>query len=323
MDTSEHTKEHAVVIVASTRAAAGAYRDRSGAAAVDFLRGQGFEVADATVVPDAEIGTAVREALAAAPAVLLTSGGTGLTADDLTVETVAPLLDKELPGVTQEFFRRGLANTPTAVLSRAVAGLAGRTFVMTLPGSPGGVKDGCAVLADVLPHIVELTRGAGDPHPAGARPAPSDPAYVAAQTGQLITSTVTERPLEELAAGAAREVMTSAMGALVRFDGVVRDHDGGERVAALRYEAHPTAAAELERVCAEVAAAHPVRLAAFHRTGPVPIGELAFVVLAAAAHRGDAFAACQQAADRVKAEVPIWKEQEMASGTTQWVGIDG
>lgn len=321
----------AVVIVASTRAAAGVYEDRSGAAAVEFLRGAGFEVADATVVADAGIGPVVRAALETQPAVLLTSGGTGLSSDDLTVETVAPLLDKELPGVTQEFFRRGLAHTPTAVLSRAVAGLAGRTFVMTLPGSPGGVKDGCAVLEGLLPHILELTAGGpvehghdARPHPASHAAAPNtagDPAYVAAQTGVLIGTAITQEPLEPLA-GAA-DVMTDAMGALVRFDGAVRDHDGGARVSGLTYEAHPTAAAELERVCAEVASTHPVRLYAAHRVGPVPIGELAFVVLAAAAHRGDAFAACQEAADRVKAEVPIWKEQAMADGTTQWVGIDG
>lgn len=330
----------AVVVVASTRAAAGVYEDRSGAAAVEFLRGAGFEVADASVVADAEIGPAVRSALETQPAVLLTSGGTGLTDDDLTVETVSPLLDKELPGVTQEFFRRGLEHTPTAVLSRAVAGLAGRTFVMTLPGSPGGVKDGCAVLEGLLPHILELTGSgaaehahAGSPrpvspttaprpaHPATAPRPPADPAYVAAQTGVLVGTAITQEPLEPLV-GAA-DVMTDAMGALVRFDGAVRDHDGGARVSGLTYEAHPSAAAELERVCAEVAAAHPVRLYAAHRVGPVPIGELAFVVLAAAAHRGDAFAACQEAADRVKAEVPIWKEQAMADGTTQWVGIDG
>ncbi|WP_291314757.1 MogA/MoaB family molybdenum cofactor biosynthesis protein [Corynebacterium sp. UBA2622] len=147
------------VIVASTRAAEGVYKDRSGAAAVEFLRSRGFDTPDATIVADAGIASAVREALAAQPAVLLTSGGTGITPDDLTIEVVQPLLDKELPGVVQAFWSRGLESTPTAVLSRAVAGISGETFVMTLPGSLGGVKDGCAALDPILGHIMDLMEG--------------------------------------------------------------------------------------------------------------------------------------------------------------------
>ncbi|PAT04679.1 molybdopterin converting factor [Corynebacterium sp. NML 150383] len=157
-----------------------------------------------------------------------------------------------------------------------------------------------------------------------SRPDPdTDPAYVAAQTGQVIGAVVTDQPLELLAQQATTDTLTDAMGALVRFDGIVRDHDGGQRVRALAYEAHPSATDELRRVAAEVAAAHPVRLFTAHRTGEVPIGKLAFLVLAASAHRGDAFDACETTADRVKSEVPIWKRQVMASGETQWVGIDG
>lgn len=297
------------VIVASTRAAAGSYEDKSGPVAVEFLRRMGFDTPDALVVPDAEIAGAVRGALAQQPAVLLTSGGTGLSLDDATVSAITPLLDKQLPGIVQEFFRVGLENTPTAILSGAVAGLAGSTFVMTLPGSPGGVKDGCAVLEPVLPHIVELI--------SPGVLTPRDPDYVSEQTGVVVGTAISAEPL------ATPDVTTDAMGALVRFEGIVRNHDHGERVAALTYESHPTADAELARVVEEVAAKHPVRLYAAHRVGPVPIGKLAFVVLAAAAHRGDAFAACEEVADRVKAEVPIWKEQLMADGTTHWVGIDG
>lgn len=308
------TPRTAAVIVASTRAAAGIYEDRSGPIAVDFLRRMGFDTPDATVVADAEIGAAVRAALARRPAVLLTSGGTGISPDDATVEAVTPFIDRELPGVVHAFYAHGAQHVPTAVLSRAVAGMAGSTFVMTLPGSTGGVRDGCTVLEPILEHIVELAHGTA------AHPKP-DPDYVAAQTGQVVGGVVTDAPLEPeaLAAGA----VTQAMGALVRFDGIVRNHDHGDPVAALTYEAHPSAEVELKRVLAEVAAEHPVRIGATHRVGPVPIGELAFVVVAAAAHRGDAFAACQAAADRVKAEVPIWKEQTMADGTTEWVGLNG
>ncbi|MCG7278123.1 molybdenum cofactor biosynthesis protein MoaE [Corynebacterium imitans] len=150
----------------------------------------------------------------------------------------------------------------------------------------------------------------------------SDPAYVYEQTGVVTGTVITDAPLESLAAQASEDTLTQAMGALVRFEGIVRDHDGGQSVATLAYEAHPSAPEELERVVAEVAASHPVRIYAAHRTGDVPIGELAFLVLVASAHRGEAFAACAEVADRVKAEVPIWKKQGLTSGETQWVGID-
>lgn len=151
----------------------------------------------------------------------------------------------------------------------------------------------------------------------------SDPAYVAEQTGQVLAAFMTADPLEPVLAEAREDTMTRAMGALVAFEGVVRDHDGGERVASLTYSAHPTADDVIREVAHSVIAQHPnVRLWAAHRTGPIDIGENAFVVLAASAHRGDAFAACSELADRVKAEVPIWKEQELLDGPTNWVGLE-
>lgn len=313
----------AQVIVSSDRAANGTYEDRSGPVAVEFLRRMGFDTPEAIVVPDAQIGDAVRNALASAPQVLITSGGTGPTHDDRTVEVVSALLDVELPGIAHAFWKQGLTATPLAVLSRAVAGFAGTTFVMTLPGSPNGVKDGCRVLEPLLDHVVELgSRNAENSNSDGAPPAPADPPYVADHVGVVVDAIVTEAPLETIAAESITSTTTNAMGALVRFDGIVRDHDGGEPVASLSYEAHPLAREELHAVCAEVARDHPVRIFAAHRTGDVPIGELAFVVLVAAAHRGAAFTACETVADRVKAEVPIWKEQTLTSGATQWVGID-
>ena len=89
----------AIVLVASTRAAAGIYEDRSGPIAVDFLRRKGFDCPAARVVSDADIAAAVDQAFAEKPAVILTSGGTGLTPDDLTVDAVQPHLTRELPGI--------------------------------------------------------------------------------------------------------------------------------------------------------------------------------------------------------------------------------
>lgn len=151
----------------------------------------------------------------------------------------------------------------------------------------------------------------------------TDPDYVAEQTGVVIDALMSERALEPLMVDARARTTTEAMGALVTFEGVVRDHDGGQRVSTLTYTAHPDAGERIRQVAESVSAAHPrARLWTAHRTGALLIGDLAFVVVAAAAHRADAFAAAMELADRVKAEVPIWKEQLLADGKTQWVGLD-
>lgn len=150
-----------IVIVASTRAAAGTYEDRSGPPiAVEFLRAQGLECADASVVPDADIRAAVDQAFAENPAVILTSGGTGgLSPDDQTVEALEAHLERTLPGIAHAFYAAS-ASVPTAPLSRTVAGTRGTTFAMALPGSTGGgVKDGVKVLEPILGHIIEQLEG--------------------------------------------------------------------------------------------------------------------------------------------------------------------
>lgn len=150
----------------------------------------------------------------------------------------------------------------------------------------------------------------------------TDPDYVAAQTGTLIGTLMTQAPLEPLLHNAKTAVLTDAMGALVVFEGIVRDHDGGARVSALTYTAHPSAPEVLREVAQGVVDKHPrTRLWTAHRTGPLTIGDTAFLVLAASAHRADAFAACSDLADAVKAQVPIWKEQTLTDGSTQWVGL--
>lgn len=150
-----------MVIVASTRAATGDYEDRSGPIAVEFLRSQGFDTPEPLVVADADIQSAVDKALSGSdvPDVLLTSGGTGITPDDRTVEAVKDHLRAEMPGIAVAFWNKGLETVPTAALSRCIAGVTDRTFVMTLPGSTGGVKDGCAVLEGILGHIIDTMEG--------------------------------------------------------------------------------------------------------------------------------------------------------------------
>ncbi|UUW91912.1 MogA/MoaB family molybdenum cofactor biosynthesis protein [Pimelobacter simplex] len=151
----------AVVVVASNRAAAGVYDDTTGPLLVDALRAWGFAVDAPVVRPDGEpVGEAIAAAVAAGARVVLTTGGTGLTPTDRTPEVTRPLLDREVPGLAEAIRAAGVAKgVPTAVLSRGLAGVAGQTLVVNLPGSRGGVKDALAVLEPVLVHAVEQIVG--------------------------------------------------------------------------------------------------------------------------------------------------------------------
>ena len=151
----------ALVIVASNRAAAGEYEDRSGPILVNFLREQDFDTPEPVVVADADMDAALATAFAEAPSVILTSGGTGISPDDQTVEALTPHLERELPGLPHAFYAHSAA-IPTAALSRTVAGVTGSTFAMALPGSTGAAKDGCAVLEPVLRHIINQLEGHHD-----------------------------------------------------------------------------------------------------------------------------------------------------------------
>ncbi|HZP15331.1 MAG TPA: MogA/MoaB family molybdenum cofactor biosynthesis protein [Nocardioides sp.] len=153
-----------VVVVASTRAAAGTYQDETGPILIDFLAELGIE-AKAVVVPDGElVGTAISTAADIGIDVILTTGGTGLTPTDLTPEFTRPLLHREIPGIAEALRAIGIAKgVPSAMLSRGVAGQIGQTLVINLPGSPGGVRDAIAVLRPVLEHA--LAQAAGGDHP--------------------------------------------------------------------------------------------------------------------------------------------------------------
>jgi molybdopterin synthase catalytic subunit len=118
-----------------------------------------------------------------------------------------------------------------------------------------------------------------------------------------------------------QQVLTDADGAMVVFEGVIRDHDHGAGVSSLDYEAHPDAERFLADVCAGVASGTGLRVAAAHRVGHLEIGDVALVAVVAAPHRAEAFAACAKLVDEIKQRVPIWKRQHLADGPSEWVGL--
>jgi molybdenum cofactor synthesis domain-containing protein len=298
------------VIVASNRAAKGVYEDKTGPVIVAWLADRGYDVPAPVVVEDGEpVGVALRAALADGVAVVLTTGGTGISPTDRTPDVTRGVLDHELPGVADAIRAAGLPAVPTAVLSRGVAGVAGRTLVVNLPGSSGGVRDGLGVLDAILDHAVDQLAGGDHPRTALSRES----------AVRVARAVVTDEVLsvEEH----AQLVEDDAAGAVVTFAGVVRDHDGGKGVRDLTYEGHPSAGEVIAQVVADLSTRWTgVRaVAVSHRIGALTIGDVALACAVAAEHRGQAFQACAELVDEVKARLPVWKHQHFTDGTDEWV----
>ena len=134
-----------------------------------------------------------------------------------------------------------------------------------------------------------------------------------------VLAVISDAPLDRAAIEAF--VKTAHDGAVVTFEGVIRDHDHGSGVSALDYEAHPDAEAFLREVCTEIATESGLRVAAAHRIGHLVVGDVALIASVASPHRADAFTACAHLVDLIKERTPIWKRQPLDDGVSEWVGL--
>ena len=325
----------AYVLVVSSSVARGDATDTTGPELAEWLRGLGFATPAPVRVSDGHaVAEALEQVLRDAPAVVITTGGTGLTPDDATPEMTARFIERRIPGIEQALIAQGLQHTPHAALSRGIAGVAGSTLVINLPGSRSAVRDAMVTLAPLLSHACDQianirTHDRGGEKSAVAAP----PGGVAAQPEA--SSGVTDQPATTSAVVATRithdpcitdavsKVITAECGAVVEFSGVIRNHDSGRGgVVGLDYTCHPDAEKVLAQVVGEVAQAHPgTRVLCEHRVGSLQVGDVAIVVAVAAAHRKAAFDCCEDVVNQVKARVPIWKQQHYDSGGHDWVGL--
>lgn len=151
----------AAIITASNRASLGIYQDLSGDILAEGLTKLGFTIALKVIVPDAieRIREELAKAIASKIDLVVTTGGTGISPTDVTPEATAPFIQKALPGVNEALRAYSREKVPTSDLSRGYAGIADQTFIINLPGSPGGVRDGLVIIERLAIHVISQLAG--------------------------------------------------------------------------------------------------------------------------------------------------------------------
>lgn len=151
----------AQVITVSSRSAAGTRPDVSGPQAVAQLQAAGFSVAPVLLLPDdaPQVTAALHAAVSTGFSLVVTTGGTGISPTDQTPEATAPVLERRLDGISEELRRRGAVHKSTALLSRGLAGVAGKTLIVNLPGSPNAVQEGLEVVLEIAGHAISQLAG--------------------------------------------------------------------------------------------------------------------------------------------------------------------
>ncbi|QCX47029.1 molybdopterin converting factor [Arcanobacterium haemolyticum] len=320
------------VITVSDRVSRGVREDGSGPLAQELLAEFG-SVVYSCVVPDGiePVQGAIHDAMKAGAQIILTSGGTGITRRDQTPQAISSILTYDIPGIPAMI--REQSKVATSALTRSVAGVIDdgedRSVVISLPGSPGGVAEGIAIISGLFSHLADqLADGDHDTHHTShhhsdhmERTLELAHSFEPSQgLGEVMIADVQENPINMVSL--EESVTCDAAGAITSFCGRVRNHDHRKGVTSIDYSAHPSATGIIQRIARKVATEHGLhKIAVIHRYGHLEVGDIALGVAVSSDHRKESFRAVEDLVERIKLELPVWKKQEFTDGSSQWSGM--
>jgi molybdopterin adenylyltransferase len=317
------------ILTISDRASSGVYKDESGPEIVRFFHEaiKSKWVGVYKVIPD-DYDLIQKELIRLADeedcCLVVTTGGTGPSARDVTPEATEAVCDRMMPGYGEQMRSISLKVVPTAVLSRQTAGLRGNTLIMNLPGKPKAIRETIDEVFVSIPACIDIMRSdvyieTNEDVVRAFRPGQGKKKSVEEKASIVETATfqtvVTPKVLDVNACTAW--VSDSSCGAISSFIGTTRDTFEGKKVIKLEYEAYvPMAQTKMQEICTIAKSKWPgiVRMAIWHRTGEVPVKESSVIIAVSSAHRSDSLECCAWAINELKATVPIWKKEFFEGG---------